>query len=69
MPSAWDALTRLPMPVQLVVGGEDPKFCALAKRMLAHLREGTLHVVPGCGHNVPLEAPAQLAALLRTVGA
>jgi 2-succinyl-6-hydroxy-2,4-cyclohexadiene-1-carboxylate synthase len=66
MPSAWEALGRLPMPVQLVVGEEDAKFRALAVRMLPRLRQGTLHLVPACGHNVPLEAPPQLAALVHS---
>jgi 2-succinyl-6-hydroxy-2,4-cyclohexadiene-1-carboxylate synthase len=65
MPSAWPRLGELAMPVQLAAGERDAKFRALAERMLPHLPSGTLAVVPGAGHNVPLEAPAALAALLR----
>jgi 2-succinyl-6-hydroxy-2,4-cyclohexadiene-1-carboxylate synthase len=65
MPSTWPRLGALAMPVQLVVGARDAKFRKIAERMLPRLPSGTLAVVPDAGHNVPLEAPAALAALLR----
>jgi 2-succinyl-6-hydroxy-2,4-cyclohexadiene-1-carboxylate synthase len=59
MPSLWERLGELSMPVTLVVGQRDAKFCAIAERM------GLPTVtVPGVGHAVALEAPEAVAAHL-----
>jgi 2-succinyl-6-hydroxy-2,4-cyclohexadiene-1-carboxylate synthase len=57
MPSLWDRLGELGVPVELVVGERDDKFRAIAGRMEAALADARLHVVPGAGHAVHLEAP------------
>lgn len=64
MPPLWERLPQLTIPVALVVGEGDAKFRALAERMAAALPDAALHVVPGAGHAVHLEAPAAVAALL-----
>jgi 2-succinyl-6-hydroxy-2,4-cyclohexadiene-1-carboxylate synthase len=64
MPSLWDRLGELPMPVDLVVGERDEKFRAIAERMTAALVAGRLHVVPGTGHAVHLEAPEAVAEVI-----
>lgn len=64
MTSLWDRLPELRIPVALVVGERDAKFRAIAERMAAALPNATVHVVPGAGHAVTLEAPAAVAALL-----
>ncbi len=64
MPDYGPALPGIDVPVALVAGEHDPKFRALAGRMAGLLPRATLHVVPGAGHNVPLEDPAALAAIL-----
>lgn len=64
MPDLRPALSTLDLPVQLVVGGEDARFRALAQDMIARLPHGSLGIVEGVGHNVVLEAPGELAALL-----
>ena len=48
----------------LIVGERDAKFRAIAERMAAALPDAALHVVPGAGHAVQLEAPEAVAALL-----
>ena len=59
MPSLWDRLGELAMPVTLVVGERDAKFRAIAERM------GFPTVaVPGAGHAVHLESPEVVAAHL-----
>jgi 2-succinyl-5-enolpyruvyl-6-hydroxy-3-cyclohexene-1-carboxylate synthase len=63
MPSYWDQLGAIAVPVQLVVGELDEKFYAIAREAVNLLPLGQLRVVAGCGHNVPLERPEQLAAL------
>jgi 2-succinyl-6-hydroxy-2,4-cyclohexadiene-1-carboxylate synthase len=65
MPSLWDRLGELAMPVDLVVGERDVKFRAINERMAALIGDATLHVVPGAGHAVHLEQPAGVAAVLR----
>ena len=66
MPDFWPLLPQVRQPVQLVVGALDDKFVRLAEKALTLLPSATLHVVPGVGHNVVLEAPAAVAALLAT---
>jgi 2-succinyl-6-hydroxy-2,4-cyclohexadiene-1-carboxylate synthase len=64
MEPLWERLPALAIPVTLIVGERDAKFRAIAERMAAALPDATLHVVPGAGHAVQLEAPAAVAALL-----
>jgi|YNPBryunderm2012_1023409.scaffolds.fasta_scaffold11784_2 2-succinyl-6-hydroxy-2,4-cyclohexadiene-1-carboxylate synthase len=64
MPNYWPALGEIKVPVRLVVGESDAKFRFLADQAVGRLANARLHIVPGVGHNVPLEAPAATAALL-----
>ena len=66
MPPLWDRLGELSMPVTLVSGERDPKFRAIAERMIARLRAASHVVVPGAGHAVALEDPGAVAAALHT---
>ena len=60
MPSYWDALSTLRVPVLLVTGSHDAKFGAIAERMTA-LIAGGRHLVIDGGHALPLEQPAAVA--------
>ncbi|HKG40002.1 MAG TPA: 2-succinyl-6-hydroxy-2,4-cyclohexadiene-1-carboxylate synthase [Conexibacter sp.] len=64
MEPLWAQLPQLTIPVTLIVGERDAKFRAIAERMAGSLPDATLHVVPGAGHAVQLEAPNAVAALL-----
>lgn len=64
MEPLWERLEELRIPVALVVGERDAKFRAIAERMAQRLPRASLHVVPGAGHAVQLEAPAAVAAIL-----
>ncbi len=64
MPSLWDRLGELGMPVELIVGERDEKFRAIAERMEAGLADARVHVVPGAGHAAHLEAPDAVVDLL-----
>jgi 2-succinyl-6-hydroxy-2,4-cyclohexadiene-1-carboxylate synthase len=64
MPNYWPALAALPMPVHLIAGAEDGKFCAIAERMRPLLARGALTLVPGCGHNLLVERPTAVAQAL-----
>jgi len=61
MPSLWGRLGELTMPVTIVVGERDEKFCALGERTRERLADARLIVAPG-GHGLPLETPAAVAA-------
>jgi pimeloyl-ACP methyl ester carboxylesterase len=63
LPPLWDRLGELTIPVTLVVGERDAKFREIADEM-APLFAGPVSVVvvPGAGHAVHLEAPAEVAA-------
>ncbi len=64
MPDYRPRLAEIAVPVEILVGGEDGKFLALAREMERTLPHARLVVAPGAGHNVMLEAPAALAAAL-----
>jgi 2-succinyl-6-hydroxy-2,4-cyclohexadiene-1-carboxylate synthase len=64
LPSLWERLGDLTMPVALVVGERDEKFRAIAQRMAEAIPEAEIAVVPGTGHAVHLEAPQRVAAII-----
>ncbi|MBL0174913.1 MAG: 2-succinyl-5-enolpyruvyl-6-hydroxy-3-cyclohexene-1-carboxylic-acid synthase [Ignavibacteria bacterium] len=66
MDSLWDALPDLAMPVLLVAGESDTAYAAIATRMAGGISGAVLRVLPGIGHDVPGETPAELRALLDT---
>lgn len=65
MPDYRPRLAGVEVPVRLVVGEADAKFRGLGTEMAERLPRATLTVVPGAGHNVVLERPAEIAELLR----
>ena len=64
LPSLWDRLGELSMPVVLVVGERDQKFTEIASRMAKAMPDARVVVVPGAGHAVHLEAPDQVAEVI-----
>lgn len=66
MPSYWSVLETVSVPIDFVVGALDTKFVALATRMSERVPAGLGRVirVDGAGHNVLLERPELLAALI-----
>jgi pimeloyl-ACP methyl ester carboxylesterase len=64
LPSLWERLPELTMPVTLIVGERDEKFRAIAARMAPQLQQARLSVIPGAGHAVHIEASDQVARLL-----
>ncbi len=65
LPSLWERLGEVGIPVTLVVGQRDAKFRAIASGMVP-LFGGPCEVVvvPGAGHAAHLEAPAAVAAAI-----
>jgi 2-succinyl-6-hydroxy-2,4-cyclohexadiene-1-carboxylate synthase len=64
MPPVWDRLGELAMPVTLVVGERDAKYCAIAGRMAGAIGDCRVDVVPEAGHAVQLERPDAVAAAI-----
>jgi 2-succinyl-6-hydroxy-2,4-cyclohexadiene-1-carboxylate synthase len=64
LPSVWDRLDELTMPVTLVVGERDGKFGGLAREMAGRIPQAELAVVPDTGHAVHLEAPERVAEII-----
>jgi 2-succinyl-6-hydroxy-2,4-cyclohexadiene-1-carboxylate synthase len=65
MPSFGPSIRRSQTPITLVAGSRDPKFCKLAHELASghsHLRA---EIVDGVGHNVLLEAPNVVGALMQ----
>ena len=61
----WDRLGGLRPPTLLVAGDRDAKFAAVAGQMAAAIGpRARVALVEGAGHAVPLERPAELAALV-----
>jgi pimeloyl-ACP methyl ester carboxylesterase len=65
-PSRDDFLARFTRPVVIVSGADDkapgPKLSAAQANAAP---QGSLHVIPNCGHYVPLEQPEHLNSILR----
>ncbi len=64
MPALGRHLGGFRMPVSLIVGGLDEKFLGIARSLARRYRQLTFEVVENAGHNVVLEAPDALAALI-----
>ncbi len=64
LPSLWEHLGEIRIPVALVVGERDEKFRAIADRMAGGLAAVEVIVVAGAGHAVHLEAPARVASMI-----
>lgn len=60
MEPLWGRLPRLEMPVTVMAGNRDTKFCLLGERLATLLRHARLAVVPG-GHGLPFESPGAIA--------
>jgi 2-succinyl-6-hydroxy-2,4-cyclohexadiene-1-carboxylate synthase len=64
LPSLWERLGELPMPVTLAVGERDHKFSEIAHQMAPAIPVAEAVVVPDAGHAAHLEAPARVAAVI-----
>jgi 2-succinyl-6-hydroxy-2,4-cyclohexadiene-1-carboxylate synthase len=64
LPSLWERLGELAMPVTLLVGERDEKFRAVATAMASRIAGARVIVADRAGHAVHLEAPVPAAAAI-----
>jgi len=57
MPSLWDNLSDITIPLLFVAGEQDEKYCALAQEMANLCPRAQVAIIPGAGHNVHFERP------------
>ncbi len=63
-PSLWETLNTLQIPIDLLVGTEDPKFLTLNQKMAQTAPNARLNIIPGVGHNIHVENPEAIVRLL-----
>jgi 2-succinyl-6-hydroxy-2,4-cyclohexadiene-1-carboxylate synthase len=61
-PELYTSLPTLHLPVLLLAGQLDSKFCAIAQQMASQLPLARLQIVPDAGHAVHLEQPEAFIA-------
>lgn len=60
----WSRLGTLEMPVLIVSGAYDRKYCEIAEQMGAAIPHARVETIPRAGHAVHLERPVEVAELL-----
>lgn len=63
MEPLWGRLAELRMPVLVMAGERDGRYCEIASRMVAALPRGQLEIVAG-GHSLLLENPLAVAGAI-----
>ncbi|MFT9487869.1 2-succinyl-6-hydroxy-2,4-cyclohexadiene-1-carboxylate synthase [Tepidibacillus infernus] len=64
-PSWWDHLSQFELPVLIITGEKDEKFCRIGQQMANRLRDSKHIIVEHAGHTVHLEQPAQYINILK----
>lgn len=64
MPSVWDQLETLPMPVHLFVGQLDTKFVNIANEMKKRMPNAQITQFLDCGHTIHVENLPQFATIV-----
>ncbi|GCE25571.1 putative 2-succinyl-6-hydroxy-2,4-cyclohexadiene-1-carboxylate synthase [Dictyobacter alpinus] len=64
-PALHQRLNEITVPVLLITGQDDPKFCAIAREMATQLPQAQHQIVPNAGHTVHFEQPEAFETLVR----
>ncbi|RMH38953.1 MAG: alpha/beta fold hydrolase [Deltaproteobacteria bacterium] len=65
MPDYTPFLPAIDVPVHLVAGELDATFARIARAMARRMPNARVTIVPNCGHNPVLEAPAAVATVIQ----
>jgi 2-succinyl-6-hydroxy-2,4-cyclohexadiene-1-carboxylate synthase len=65
-PALHTHLAELQIPVLVITGALDQKFCAIGREMVGQLPDALLQIVPGAGHTVHLEQHTAFSQLVHT---
>ncbi|MFO7681176.1 MAG: 2-succinyl-6-hydroxy-2,4-cyclohexadiene-1-carboxylate synthase [Chloroflexota bacterium] len=63
-PSLWQTLPEITMPVLVLTGELDHKFCSIGEEMALLLPQAKHITVSGAGHTIHLEKPAQYSQIV-----
>jgi 2-succinyl-6-hydroxy-2,4-cyclohexadiene-1-carboxylate synthase len=64
MPSYWSRLGEIRLPVTLLAGALDARFCGTARAVVGKLPSGHFCEIPEAGHNLLLERPDAVASAI-----
>lgn len=64
--SLWKRLPELSMPILIIAGALDRKYCDIARTMSEAVPDARLNVIPDAGHAVHLERPNAFWQTVRT---
>jgi 2-succinyl-6-hydroxy-2,4-cyclohexadiene-1-carboxylate synthase len=64
-PELHSRLLTLNLPVLLLAGELDSKFCTIARQMASQLPQARLQIIPDAGHTIHLEQPKAFVAEVR----
>lgn len=56
-PSWWEEIKNFHFPVLIIVGQEDQKFCAIAKKLQSKIKNARIEVINDVGHMIHVEKP------------
>ncbi|MCF7823951.1 MAG: 2-succinyl-6-hydroxy-2,4-cyclohexadiene-1-carboxylate synthase [Candidatus Marinimicrobia bacterium] len=65
LPSLWGELSKIELPVLLLTGEADQKYCALNQEMAGELPNAEHHVIIDADHALHLEKPLETTDLIR----
>ena len=64
MPSVWNRLKEVQIPVLLIVGEEDQKYVRFANQIREHIATAELEILSNSGHAPHLEKPESVAKII-----
>ncbi|MFA7288761.1 MAG: 2-succinyl-6-hydroxy-2,4-cyclohexadiene-1-carboxylate synthase [Melioribacteraceae bacterium] len=64
MPSYWNELNNISVPLLLISGSLDQKYCEINKRINSVLEASDWEIINGAGHNTHLEKPDDFIKLV-----
>ncbi len=64
MPSLWENIQNIKIPVMLIAGSEDKRYCTIQEKMNAIIPAAQTQIIESAGHNTHIEKPEQFANLV-----